>query len=55
MYDIDRGVVAIDIPVIGYETWSVAVLNENGVDKEATKELADQINSDYNPKHKHVI
>lgn len=55
MYDIDRGVIVVDIPIIAYEAWSVAVLNENGVDRESTIELAEVIDNDYKPEHKHAV
>lgn len=55
MYDIDRGVAVVDIPIIAYEAWSIAVLNENGVDKEATRELAGVIGNDYKTEHKHAV
>jgi hypothetical protein len=50
----NHGAIMVDIPVLAHQTWVLAVVNEDGVDLEETKKLAEIINSDYSPTHKHI-
>ena len=51
----NRGAIAVDIPVIGYQTQFVGVLDKEGeVDEERTSELGKRIGKEYDERNKHI-